>query len=505
MMECKVETSMLSLYENGNCAAECPVDGEYLLPDYCPDIAAVLKCTMTPAVLARRIGGDKLVVDGEATVRVLYLDEGRKCVYTFECVQPFSCTLPWDENDGNLPYVTAKVNYLNCRATSPRRISIHGTLAACCMQEKKRSVEVVSEITGDAVYCKRDIVNHSAPVGYAEKNFSVAETVDLGVNKPPAERIVRTACVTQVDTVKQLTDKAIVKGRVLLRTLYVTDIEKGTTACTAHEFPFSQILDVAGICEEHTSNVHVDVLTKDVQIQTDVSGNGTLLAINVKLCIRLDVICKQETAFVTDAYAGKYPCHTAHTQFPAEHLLFSCRDTTTLKEILDLPSENIAEIVDLWCEAVPLDTKTDQQHSYVDGRLQISMLTRDSDGCIAYYEHVGEFSLQFAEVCDRLDVEICVTDTDFAVVGGKIEIRVELCSARCGYAHTLCNGMCTFEMEKEPYADERAALRICRAKKGDSVWEIAKSCHTAVDAVMEENALTEECLAEDMLLLIPLC
>ncbi len=504
-MDFKTETAVLSMYENGHCAAECPVDGEYLLPDYCPDIAAVLKCTMTPVVLARRVGGDKLVVEGEATVQVLYLDEGRKCVHTFECVQPFNCTLPWEENDGNLPYVNAKVNYLNCRATSPRRISIHGTLAACCIQEKKRTMELLSDITGKAVYCKRDTVCCSTPVGSVEKNFSIAETVDVGVSRLPAERIVRTACHVTVDAVKQLTDKAIVKGKVTLRTLYTVNTAEGNTACSVHEFPFSQIVDLEGLCEGHMMNARVDVLSKDVQVKTDTNGNGTLLSVNLKMCTRLDAFCETETVFVTDAYTGEYPSYAARTQFVAERLLFSCRDTTTLKEVLDLPSESIAEIVDLWCEVISLDTRTEPQHSYIDGRLQFSLLARDRDGCIAYYEHTGEFALQFAEVCDRLAAEVTVSDADFAVVGGRIEIRMELCSVRQGYAQRRCDGVSAFETETEPYADEKAALRICRAKKGDSVWEIAKSCHTAMEAIMEENALSEECLSEDMLLLVPLC
>ncbi len=505
MMDFKTETAMLSLYENGNCTAECPVDGEYLLPDYCPDIAAVLKCTMTPVVLARRIGGDKLVVEGEAAVRMLYLDEGRKCVQTFECVQPFSCTLPWEENDGNLPYVTAKVNYLNCRATSPRRISVHGTLAACCVQEKKRTVELLSEIMGKAVYCKRDTVCCSAPVGNAEKNFSITETVDIGVNRPCAERVVRTSCTATVDTVKQLTDKAIVKGKAMLRTLYTVNATEGTTACAIHEFPFSQILDLEGLCEGHITQAFVDVLSKDVQVQTDTSGNGTLLCVNLKLCVRLDGFCETQTTFVNDAYTGKYPCYATRAQFCAEQLLFSCRDTSSLKEVLDLPSDSIAEIVDLWCEVLSLATRTEAQHNYIDGKLQFSLLARDRDGCISYYEHTGDFALQFAESCDRLAADVFVTDTDFAVVGGRIEIRVELCSVRRGYAQKRCDGVCSFETETEPYAEQKAALRICRAKKGDSVWEIAKSCHTAMEAIMEENALSDEYLAEDMLLLVPLC
>ncbi len=504
-MDFKTETAVLSLYENGNCAAECTVDGEYLLPDYCPDIAAVLKCTMTPVVLARRVGGDKLVVEGEATVHVLYLDEGRKCTHTFECVQPFSGTLPWEENDGNLPYVTARVNYLNCRATSPRRIQVHGTLSACCKQEKKREVEVLSDIAGKAVYCKRDTVCCTSPTGNVEKSFSITETVDVGINKPSAERIVRTAATAVVDTVKQLTDKAIVKGKVTLRTLYTVDLAEGTTACAIHEFPFSQILDLEGLCEGDTVNACVDVLSRDVQVKTDANGNGTLLSVNLKLCVRLDAFGETQAAIVTDVYTATHPSYAARTQFLAEQLLFSCQDTTTLKEVLDLPSDSISEIVDLWCEVVSLSTRTDGQHSYVDGRLQFSLLARDRDGCISYYEHTGDFVLQFAQVCDRLAVEVYVTDTDFAVVGGRIEIRMELFSVRQGYAQKHCDGICGFETETEPYAEEKAALRICRAKKGDSVWEIAKKCHTAMDAIMEENALSEEYLAEDMLLLIPLC
>ncbi len=505
MMEFKAESAALSLCENGTIAAECTVDADCLLLDYCPDIAAVLKCTMTPAVLARRWSGDKLLVEGQAAVRVLYLDEGRKCVRTFECVQPFSCTLQGDEGSNTLPYVTVKVNYLNCRAVSPRRMDVHGTLTASCKNDKKRTVELLSAIEGDAVYSKKDAVSYSVTVGSAEKNFSVSEMADLGVSKPPAECIIKTTCTPVVDSVKLMTDKAIVKGKVVLDTLYTASVSEGTTACATHEFPFGQILDMEGVTETNNGVAHIDVLTCEVQIVPDQNGNATLLAVNIKLCLRLDATCEQEVAFVADAYAGNYPCHTEVTQFSAEKLLFSRQDSTSLKEVLDLPSDTVAEIVDLWCEVVSLATRTEQQHAYVDGRLQISMLAKDREGCISYYEHMGDFVLQFADVCDRLTAEVCITDTEFAVVGGKIEIRLELCSVRCGYAGKQCKALCGFEPAAEPYEDEKAALRICRAKRGDSVWEIAKTYHTAVDAVLEENAITGDCLSEDMLLLIPLC
>ena len=40
---------------------------------------------------------------------------------------------------------------------------------------------------------------------------------------------------------------------------------------------------------------------------------------------------------------------------------------------------------------------------------------------------------------------------------------------------------------------------------GESLWEIAKSCHTSMEAVMEENGLAADVLPEDTMLLVPLC
>ena len=71
---------------------ERPVDCDFVLPDYLPDIAAVLKCTMKPVVQSNQLSGDRLIADGVANLRVLYLDEARKCVRSCEFTQPFTST-----------------------------------------------------------------------------------------------------------------------------------------------------------------------------------------------------------------------------------------------------------------------------------------------------------------------------------------------------------------------------------------------------------------------------
>lgn len=505
-MDLKLKTVPVHVLENGSIDAECPVDGDFLLPDYCPDMAAVLKCTLTPAVLSRRQSGDKMLVDGQSSLRVLYLDEERTRLHTFETVLPFSGSLPCGEQTGGvLPYVTMRVNYLNCRAVSPRRLDVHGALTATRHGGNTRVEQVVEDIAGEGVYTRPQTVCCSIPLGAAEKIFSVCETVDVGAAKPPADTVLRTSAIPMITSVKPLNDKAIVKGCVRLITLYTVRGGEGTTARAEHEFPFSQVLELEGMSEGAQCHTRADVITCDVQMMSDAGGLSSLLSVNVKLCLRLDALKREELHILTDAYTAKHPSTTVTTRMVMETPTGERRDTAVLKEVLDLPSENVADIADMWCEPLSALTRRENGVTYVDGHLQLCMLTRDRNGCVTYYEHTSEYSLQYEDVCDRMTAEIAVCDTACAVVGGKVEVRIELAVLRRCYAVTEQTALQQFEVSSDTYPVGRAALQICRACRGDSVWEIAKSCHTDVRAVMEENGLQEECLTEDGMLLIPLC
>ena len=93
--------------------------GDYVLPEYCPDVAVVLKCRITPRVQNRRISGEQLQLDGTAAVQVLYLDEERQCVREAEFSQPLSCTLRAEGiGESALVRVSMTPEYVNCRATS---------------------------------------------------------------------------------------------------------------------------------------------------------------------------------------------------------------------------------------------------------------------------------------------------------------------------------------------------------------------------------------------------
>ena len=55
-----------------------PVDLDFTLPDYCPDIEKILKCTLLPKIYSRNLSAGQLRVDGASLVRILYCDGNKK-------------------------------------------------------------------------------------------------------------------------------------------------------------------------------------------------------------------------------------------------------------------------------------------------------------------------------------------------------------------------------------------------------------------------------------------
>ena len=58
--------------------------------------------------------------------------------------------------------------------------------------------------------------------------------------------------------------------------------------------------------------------------------------------------------------------------------------------------------------------------------------------------------------------------------------------------------------ETHPKPVRSAALTIFFARKGENVWDIARQYNTSMEAVMEENNLTEEWIGENRMLMIPM-
>lgn len=484
---------------------EQPIDTAFVLPDYCPDIAAVLKCTVKPALLSRQQSGDRLVADGVSTVQVLYLDDERRCVRSCEFTVPFtgSFTLkhPGAESDTQ---VSVRPDYVNCRAVSPRRLDVHGAVTVHLIRTKEQDKEVISAFPAPTVFCKTETLCGTVLAASAEKSFTVSEVLELGENRAPAQALLRSEATVATEDCRVISGKVILKGELRTRHLYVTNAETGDTECVRHAIPFQQVLDVPQASEELLWDVLVEPTVCESNITQNQNGEGTLIGMTAKLQASVRGYRTEECCAATDAYSTECPLSLEKQPIEVSRLLAVNESVCTVNVSTELPSEGIRRIHDVRCEVTPTGVRTEAEHTYVDGHATVCMLACDADGVMGYFERTVDVSLPFDEVCDHTVATVCACETEYRQNGERLELKLRITVKRRCYQNSRC--LCVTEAaldESAAYAKQKAAVKIYYADKGERLWDIARRCRTGVERICTENGISGDELLQNTMLLIP--
>lgn len=492
--------------------AEQPIDLDFSLPDYCPDIQKILKCQVTPSVTAQNLMGDRLEVEGTVTIRVLYLDASGENIRCCENNHPFTASIAIRQPaDNAVAFTKTRVEYVNCRATSPRRLDIHGAFSVCARVIRQVQDEIVSRIEGDDIQQKTRTLDVSRSAGLAQQQFSVTEVLEIGGGKPPAETIVRSGVTASVQDFKVVSNKLILRGEAILRVLYSPGIDSPALEAMEYEIPFSQMIDCAGVTEECTCDVALDVMNYRVEAKSDSSGENTLLETEIKLMATACAWQDAQITAVTDAYSTQYELSADYRQRAFERLSGILSDTSAQKYTMEFDSSGVSRIIDLWNEVSTVAAEIqDKQISY-KGRLNVCLLALTAEGKPFYQERMFDyaFARDYAggSAAVRCDPRVSVQDVSYRITGAaSLEVKVELRLASSVFEQASCRAVADISADEEHprEKDTSAALTIYYADPSESLWDIARMYCTSADAIREENGLAEDFIPENGMLLIPM-
>lgn len=490
---------------------EQPVDLEISLPDYCPDIERILKCRLCPAVSSKSISGDRLEIEGNALITLYYLDSKKQAVRCCEHNSPFSCSfkLRPDLVDP-VVVIRLRTDYLNCRAVSPRRADIHGAFTVSAVVYAKTEQEVCCGIEGSDIQQKTHNELYSKLCGSAQQIFSVTETLDIGQGKGLPEGIIRSDLTVRADSSKALTDKLMVNGEAVLRILYVTDVETGSTDTMTFNIPFTQVLDIQGVTADTTNELRLDVMSYDTSLKSEYDENSTLVTLDARICATVLASEEAEVTVVDDAYSTDYELELRSDQCRFTRLLSCSENSINIKEDVDLGSNGITRILDVWCESISSISSYENEALKIRGKLICSILALGSDSVPFYAERPLEFSFEpdmppaGGTVSTRLS--IAPIATGFRITGDNtIELKAELrlCTTILDTRSCRVITSAQYSEDKPRIKDTTAALTLYYADEGEALWDIAAAYCTSVEALRSENELTDDIIPQRRMLLIP--
>ena len=490
---------------------EQPIEVDLLLPDYCPDIQRILHCDVCCLIRSTKAEQQRLTIDGELRLNILYVSDSG-AIRAMEQKQSFIRHLD-SKSVFSQPFVEVlpKVDYLNCRAVSSRRLEIRGALTLKVRAINCMKTELLQDCSGQGIQLKKAQFLVDSCVSGGETLFTVREELDLGQHQPVAQLLSSRMDVQLVDH-KLLSGKIIVKGELKLNVLYLplSADEKELPQELEYSLPFSQIIPADGAEDEESLCLTLSVAGWDIQPKPDEDGELRILAVEAQIRAAVSIHQSRNITVVQDCYSTFCPISYEEKTLTFLNYIKCINENHRIRETLSV-SNPVQTVLSAWARVRELQTQQKQDGLEISGSLSLMALILDNDGVPQVYEEqvrlehnipIHEEKVQlFGLQLQPVEVEVSMNNNS------QSEFRCQLQLSGTLYSTEKQSGVRSICVEEGCLRDEdeHCALCIYYADPGESVWNIAKRYSSDWSAVMEENGLDQDILPQRTMLLIPLC
>ena len=489
-----------------NTVSEQPVDFDLTLPDYCPDIERILSCTLIPKIYLANVSGDRLNVEGGSCVRILYVDSEKNCMRSYEYSQPFSESFPLSESPADSAvFVDAKPEYINCRALSPRKLSLHGAFSLYAVVAVGEAQEYASCEAQEELQMKGEALEASTLCGLCTDSFNIQEDIPAGA-KDGVSALLSHRLTAGISELKAIQNKIMLTGELRLEVMYLSDGEKRDIRTLSYSLPLSRVIDCEGVDENAVIDGELNVLSEDLRLGGDALDESPVWGLEarlsfVALCWRTEKIEVLSDAFSTDR------------DVDVRLSPFSCCGSMTSRGFTDVGKavlridEPIGRVIDVRCEKITAACTETDGSILLSAKLCAGVLYENASGELRYTERDAEFTYRpETEGCDCAQrVRAAVESMSYRLTDDNtLELRVELCwrMAMCRRLSCPCVSAVSGD-DDAPARPRESSLILYYADGSDSVWDISKRFSSRPEDVRAENALEDDQITAGMMLLIP--
>ncbi len=490
------------------------VEFDYVLPDYYPDIFKILKCSLTPGISSYSISGTQLFVDGAVLIKILYLSDDNVNIHCVEQKYTYSKTLELTKAaDNPTVYIQTKTDYSNCRAISGRRFDVRGAVSCKIKATASKTMEIISG--AEELETKSEMLTYCGNKLIGGGQFVIREDIETGTGKGGILGIVHCDATAEINDIKIIAGKAVVKGESKVKALYLVKIDEETqdTEVMEASIPISRIIDLDGLDDSYTCYADVKVMDCGLEIKPGDNGDNRILGCDLTIDCKITANKENSVPVLTDLFSTKYETEYTKSNVKVEYAPQQIQKQLSYKTVIDCKDGNLEEIFDCRCDINSINCRFNGEGNLIiTGQLISQAIGRLSDsGYPVFIEksEPAELSCEVGFTDENCIIEpgIQVTDVGFNINGDStVELRITLVLNGCIYkmknVAIIENVILDDEKPKEKNTDY--GLKMYYAEENEEIFTVAKKYNTKPEAIMEENELDEEVLSAPCLLLIPI-
>lgn len=476
---------------------EVPIDTEYNLPDYCPDIQKVLKCKVVPEISSYGVSDDTLRCEGICDIRVLYLDMKGDNLRCCDFTKEFSASIKVKSSQGQaVACVRAGVEHLTCRAVNARRLDLHLAVGLKAQAVVQRQEQITCGLEGEGIERLNQQLAASQAVNALSHSFTVEDRLPLKNGKPPVESILRKEVTCRATSCKLAQGQLSISGRADISFLYLSSVDGSPEKMTS-SLEFDQVIECAGANEDCLCDLRVVAGESSLQPREDDVGECTSVDVSIKVFVTAFLYQPCQVEMVKDAYSVRSPLELRMAQTSLLTIQEVYSEVLKKKCTLTSTEEEIQKVVDLWCEQEHVQSSCGDGKITYRVRYTVCMLYRGASGRLLYLEK--SFDHTFTTEMEGLQATrtdtFSLTDLwEYRIVDkNSVEASVETWVSTLLYSRENIAYVASAAMDDTaaPYPHQPQLL-VYYASAGESLWNIAKSHRTLLSDLREQNDLYDD-------------
>lgn len=502
-MELTLNTSAVSCYEKlFSQAVRKEETQDSVVPDTLPDIGEIVGTSGNVLIRSKDVGDGRVRLEANVPARVAYVTEEGNGLYCLEVNVPLYISIE-DPSipDNGLCVTDLTLSALETKMLNPRKVSVRAEVAfrvECYAAVTKAFAGAPAQSEDGINVLEREAI--LTPVcAVTEKTFVLTDEFALPAAMPPAAELLGQNTLLQVEEVKSVGTKLVVKGSAESALLYAA--EDMSVGAVEFSTGFSQIIEAETLPEDPF--VSVRLLLSGVFYDLS-GGDGRGGAMELHVVAQATACGKTKAPCLTDAYSNRYRLNTVSERAEIRRI----KKAVTLRETLREQFSTAASVSEILQGSYTLGTALAGESGGAALPVTVCAHYRTADGRLCAAKRT--FQLKFSAVLEEGEtLELC---------GASAQRLVELSPSAGGIEIRLPVELSAFVWEREPVEHITAigydetetqdlsalpSLVLLRASSSDDLWTLAKENASTTGAIAAANGLDSLSAPWEKLLLIP--
>lgn len=472
-------------------------NGDYILPDYLPEIRKILKINAKVIPAGKFISGGKAEFAGTVAYTIIYSDgEGHIIASMQNSDYEFSLPIPADCAGASVCCDTS-VDYVSYRLGGPRKISIRTTLKSIPHIICESICNSEGGNFGDDVEQLRTAHYSALTLCAASSEISLSDSAVLDGYSADSVKIVYCDGKVFVREARAIAGGVVCRGEVIIKCVFSPD--DGTAFSSVKRIPFEETVPVDGAQPTYNAVAYGNCISVDVSMSTgESSTNVTYDSVFV-----IDVRCFTNSVInpVSDMFSVKCDYDCKYENVTVCRLSGSMLSNFTVSgSLTDLKGEVPRSIIDTEAKAEIKEITSENGRAVISGNCLATVIATVASDASATQYATFEFAVPFRYETDIKSME----STDF-------EYRIEAVFSR---ARIDTKGI-TFDAELSVWlkASECSDVKMLQSAtpvpdseyghdsgitvvypSGKSLWDIAKTYKVHPGDITALNGLGSEIL-----------